>query len=315
MIWSGFVLRFGTSYTEGGFLALVLLGIKVFGEYLKITFWPFDLSLTHTLPGGFVVSVIRYKVELQNLLSKDLIIVIPSLLLTVFYAIKNFKQKPLLAFCLFWFCISLLPVMNVFFNFNMYERFLYIPLFGFALFYAFVLGKIYNIVKIRQLRKKVFFAALLVFIALYSFATFQRNEVWRSEVLLWGDTVKKSPTSVFAYSKLGNAYNERGENELAKQSYQKAIELSARKGDRATYVPWVNLASVYSQEKDYDKATEIINQALKLYPNNYNVYYGAGFIYESSSNPTEARKFYELALQSKPADPKATQRLSALKSQ
>ena len=55
--------------------------------------------------------------------------------------------------------------------------------------------------------------------------TVARNHVYRSEIALWEDTVKKSPANARAYNNLGYAYYLAGRPADARRAYLQAIEI------------------------------------------------------------------------------------------
>jgi cytochrome c-type biogenesis protein CcmH/NrfG len=61
-----------------------------------------------------------------------------------------------------------------------------------------------------------------------SAVTVQRNEVWRSAISLWEDTVAQSPGKARAWCNLGTAYGEAQRREDALRCFRKAVELEPR---------------------------------------------------------------------------------------
>jgi len=53
-----------------------------------------------------------------------------------------------------------------------------------------------------------------------------RNEVYRSEVALWEDTVRNSPHKARPFNNLGHAYFLAGFSDRAEQAYLTAIQLN-----------------------------------------------------------------------------------------
>lgn len=92
-------------------------------------------------------------------------------------------------------------------------------------------------------------------------ATYTRNWVWTDPVLLYEDTVTKSPNAERAYYNLGNIYKERGEWDKAVQAYHRAIAISPdNEGTRN------NLGLVFFYKGDYEKAEQEFLIALKIKP-------------------------------------------------
>lgn len=61
------------------------------------------------------------------------------------------------------------------------------------------------------------------------------------------------------YNDLGVAYERSGENQLALESFARAIDV-----DETYVTAWVNLGNVYSKLSDYKRAEEAYRQALKI---------------------------------------------------
>lgn len=81
---------------------------------------------------------------------------------------------------------------------------------------------------------------LLVLAGAYGVATYQRNQVWQSEITLWEDVIKKSPRKARPYDELGLAYARQGRYAEAVPLYLQAIALNPR---FATY--YSNLGVAY----------------------------------------------------------------------
>src|SRR4030042_4834582 len=69
-------------------------------------------------------------------------------------------------------------------------------------------------------------AAIIILILLYSGLTYKRNYVWKDDVTLWSDVVKKSPNKARVHLALGIIYNEKGLYEQAESESGKALSLN-----------------------------------------------------------------------------------------
>jgi len=146
-----------------------------------------------------------------------------SLLFSLFLlALAFVKKYRLLAFGIFWFFLtlsvesSLLPIRDVIF-----EHRLYLPIFGLSIFFSFLLWKWCR-------SPSRFLAVLLVIAVTLSAMTYARNEMWKSSITLWGDTVKKAPHKWRPYCQLGEAYTmELNDDKTALLYYHKALESGA----------------------------------------------------------------------------------------
>ncbi|OVE81595.1 hypothetical protein BVY03_03060 [bacterium K02(2017)] len=68
----------------------------------------------------------------------------------------------------------------------------------------------------------------------------------------------------------------------------------------AAYRSWGNLGTAYANKDQFDKALEIYNKSLKLYPEYQKVWYGLGILYFNHKKYEEAIPFFEKGAYSKP---------------
>lgn len=87
-------------------------------------------------------------------------------------------------------------------------------------------------------------------------ATFARNEVWRSDITLWADTVAKSPLKYRPWANLGAAYAEHGQLAEAVSCYETVISLEPR-----VMVAYSNLAAVLNRLQRCREAVEVCQRA------------------------------------------------------
>ncbi len=65
------------------------------------------------------------------------------------------------------------------------------------------------------------------------------------------------------YNLWGNVLRDQGKREEAKKKYREAIEK-----DKKFITAYLNLATLYQEEENYDKALEVVEEGLKYNPNN-----------------------------------------------
>ena len=82
--------------------------------------------------------------------------------------------------------------------------------------------------------------------------------------------------------------------------------------ENKTYTDLIEAGKFYFVNGKFDKAIEEFNKALKLNPNDPEIYYNLGLAYESKSKLDEARKMYEKAVEINPNYSLAKQHLSKL---
>lgn len=164
------------------------------------------------------------------------------------------------------------------------ERYLYIPLAGFALglgswFYS------------SQARKTV--PGLLAFVALIGVfwaSTFQRSGLWTDELKLWEDTVRKSSYAPVFYF-YGNALLNQGKEREGIAQMEKAI------AGGFGYFPYISLSGVALSKKDYRGAEQSLRKALSDYPERIEVHkYLAELYLRMSYDRKDVRTLYPKAL-------------------
>jgi protein O-mannosyl-transferase len=103
------------------------------------------------------------------------------------------------------------------------ERHLYLGSWGLSLLFAMALACLF---RGRQRGHKLLWRSACCIVLFLTGATVVRNRVYQSEILLWQDTVKKSPRKARAYNNLGYAYYLSGDLDKARKAYTKALELN-----------------------------------------------------------------------------------------
>ncbi|MBN2214123.1 MAG: tetratricopeptide repeat protein [Bacteroidales bacterium] len=112
-----------------------------------------------------------------------------------------------------------------------------------------------------------------VFILLLGSATWTRNKVWENSITLFSDVLRKNPDVSIALNNRGNAYNDKGEYQLAIKDFDRGIRLSPRLkhlyNNRA--LAWFKLDSSKRAIEDLDKAIELDPGYLDAYLNKGNI--------------------------------------------
>jgi tetratricopeptide (TPR) repeat protein len=164
-------------------------------------------------------------------------------------AIWLYRRNRLFLYAVIWFYLNLLiessvPMKDVFF-----EHRVYLPSVGFVLLapYAFSFF-------IRQ--KKGVVSLLCGVIIVFSLMTYQRNKVWKNELTLWHDVIKKSPNKARPYIELGAAYGRLGDMD-------KVIEMNTKAIERDPYraLAYGNIGFAYMRKGDLEKAIKFFHEA------------------------------------------------------
>lgn len=138
---------------------------------------------------------------------------------------------------------------------------------------------------------RTFYAIVALFALLLCTATVLRNKVWNSEIALWADAARKSPSKVRPHQNLGTYYSMEGRLTEARSELQTAIRL-----DPLNYELHNNLGTVYRKEGDLGGAMGEYSMALQLEPTDPMAHYNMGNIYLAQGYLSEAIRAYEACL-------------------
>ncbi|MGH7146568.1 MAG: tetratricopeptide repeat protein [Nitrospiraceae bacterium] len=184
---------------------------------LLLFFCPWKQSFDHDLP--LFHSLFQWPLPLDLLLLGGLATG------TFFLA----RRLPLLTFGIGWFFVQLLTTSLIPRNDLLSERNLYLASIG-LLFDVVLLGSRLAqwLTKLLQRPRLVRFGAgSLAFVVVLALCimTFQRNALYRDPVLLWSDTVDKSPQKARPHNNLGHAYALRDDWDRAIEEFRTAARL------------------------------------------------------------------------------------------
>ncbi len=137
------------------------------------------------------------------------------------------------------------------------ERYAYLPSAGFIILIVIA----YAAARKRIKQGYILTIALTLIIALFGVLTVSRNNVWKSDLTLWTDTVHKSPNSGAVQAYLGHALFASGDVDSAIQHYQIAIRLKPEFSE--TYN---NLGVALAAQGRHREALPVYLEAVRLRP-------------------------------------------------
>jgi len=256
----------------------------LFSQYIKKIFVPLDLN------AFYVFHPIASLYEMRGWLS----CIIAALF--IFLSCVAWKKQKAVFFGLIFFAIPLLPVLyipgvgeNTF-----TERYLYLPSVGLSILVA-------SFIKwARAEIPKVGYGAtvgFLLLIGMYSVGTINRNTVWRNNVALYTDTIKKSPGAFAIRNNYGNILARRGQIDAAIEQYQAALTANPNYDEAHS-----NLGLAFFEKGLIDKAIEQYQIALKLNPAYSNAYNNLGTAYGASGSIDGAIEQLQIAIKLNPAN-------------
>jgi tetratricopeptide (TPR) repeat protein len=256
--------------------------------YFKTFFWPSGLSADYDLNPFVTTDDARFWIGLAFTLFISTAAIVAALC----------KKTRVIGFGLLWFLIALLPtslfplaeVMNDHRTFLPYIG-LVIAIAGAAALLVARLDRQPNWLKIAGT------CAVVLLLCASSYATFQRNKVWKTEETLWRDVASKSPRNGRGLMNYGNTL-------MAKGDYAGALDYFHR---AQSFTPQyslllINMAIAEDATKQIALAEQHFRDALRLAPSNPDSYtYYARYLL-SHARAGEARAFLQSALELSPTD-------------
>jgi Tfp pilus assembly protein PilF len=181
-------------------------------------------------------------------------------------------------------------------------------------------------------------------VVVLSLATCLRNEVWRTDVSLWEDTVAKSPTAHRAWNNLGAALAEAGDLAAAETALRKSLEIQPRlytahgnlsailvrmdrwqechevtmdllaSHPRARHDPDIllNAGTSLAGMGRYEESAEMLEQVLHQKPDHFLANKVLGLVHNEQQHPRRARLYLSRADALQPGDPVVSRLLASL---
>jgi len=283
---------------------------RVFWKYVQLFFWPLRQSADYYFP--ISTSLTDWRVLLSTL----------AIIILFIIAILNFKKNKLISFSFFWIFIALsvestiLPIDDVIF-----EHRLYLPSFGFAFLFSYLVLLIINWDNDRSLKQRnqvkyqqqfksrsfieskqiknrdnlmfgldapgVYQFMMTVIIFFLSLLAFKRNFIWTNEINFWADVVTKAPQKAKGYGALAVAYDRVGDYQHAIKYYEKTLAINPGLADLSVKVH-NNLGFTYFNLGNYDKALSEYNQVFAIAPNFAQTHLNAAQVYTAQTNYEQA---------------------------
>jgi tetratricopeptide (TPR) repeat protein len=208
-------------------------------------------------------------------------------------AVLTARKQRLVSFSILWYLGNLTIESSVVALELVFEHRNYLPSMFFILAGVFLC--------FRYLKPK-WLAPLLLSVAVVmgAFWTFERNEVWRSPILIWKDTIKKSPKDPRPYTNLGVALVKRGHFALAVKQYRHALQL-----DPEFAYAHASLGHALTKQGYIEEAIEHFQTALNFDPNHYEAHNNLGIALTLQGDHQQAIEHFSVALKINPDYPQA----------
>lgn len=299
---------------------------NVIPQYIRMLVLPYGQHLDHDFP--------IFNGLFDGLTWLNLGILVTLLVLSLFMI----KRNVILSFGLLWFFItlaiesSIVPISDVFF-----EHRTYLPSVGFLLLLTsgiFLLlnrkGKIYPIL------------TLIAMSLIFSYLTYERNKVWKSDLTLTLDNLQKAPNKSRTNLNYGMALYGEGKKDESLQYINKAVELNPEYYDAVNnrgnvlssmgkikealpdYLKCTkmqpdnvnglcNLGITYAILNKTDEAIQAFNRVLTLSPQNAQGHFNRGLLYYNTGKWEEAEKDLTETLRLNPGNEEASKYLNQIR--
>jgi len=250
------------SWVDGSNGNISFFLISIIGFYIKKLLWPFHLqAFIPEIPSSF-----------NDILMSSFLLVCSFMLFIWACNKKHFE----ILFLISWVFITLTPTLTVAFSYlsktPVADRYLYIPSFGFSgifgTFVVFLFSTFFhkrNIKKSLQLGLGILLCALIL--GPLAMTSFKKNQIWKNNLTLWSDIVKKAPDYGLPHNNLGDAYFSEGRFEDAEREFKLALQSKYEKFGKS--LASTSLGKIYRLNGSYTKAEKYLRHALRLNPSNH----------------------------------------------
>lgn len=145
--------------------------------------------------------------------------------------------------------------------------------------------------------KKSTILLLILLVVYYSLGTYSRNILWQNKILLYEDTIEKSPNKARPHLSLGAAYAEYGRYDEANAQYKKSLSLKPAYVSPETFL---NMGVLYAIKGQFANALSMYKILLLLYPKYADGYNDMGVVYYKQGQPDTALKYFNTAVMLQP---------------
>jgi protein O-mannosyl-transferase len=275
--------QYGHAYTITPFNFL-FTQFSVIIKYIQLLIIPVNQHLDYDFPVANTFFGLRTIISFLVLLS--------LLILAVFL----FKRNRIFSFGISWFFLTLsveasfIPLDDMIF-----EHRTYLPSFGFFLILTTGLYMLF-----RDKNRYIAVIILTVIAGVNSILAHERNNVWKDDISLWSDNVKKSPNKIRPLFNRAVDYSNMGQSEKAMTDYSMILEIDPEYKDALA-----NRAGLYGKLGLWDKTIEDCSHVIKLDPKNFMAWFNRGDAYENFKQFDKAIADYTKAIAIDPGSAKA----------
>lgn len=262
---------------SNSFMEQRMTAILIMGKYLLLLLFPHPLSSDYSFDTIPIVTSIGHAGFLLALAIHVFLLV---------WAIRKFRSKNILSFCILFYFISMAITSNIFMliGTNMAERLLFFPSIGFCLAVTVLLAKFLktdfitemNFGNFLKTKGKTLLLVCGIITLLFSIKTFARNKDWKTNSILFQVDAEKVPNSAHMLMYCTDY--------MMTKDTLKTIPADAKK-------PYL------------EKALRTINKALDIYYLFPDAHFLSGRIWYDLGNYDSARSHYDYAAYLNPGKP------------
>lgn len=264
---------------------------SLFLNYLSLAVFPISLSADYLI------------LPIKSIFFPSFVFQILAILLLLLVIIFLWNREKAATFGTIYFIITLLPVFNIIPIANVFtERYLYIPLVGFVL----VIGCAIDYIG-KATKHNIIVFWLIVLICINIISVIRRNDVWKSDLSLWSNTVSTTPNSWRAHFNLGLAFQKQQKYDNAIHHYAVATTLNP---DYLEAI--VNLGVLYSMQGKHEASIKQFQTALILKPENPNFHFNLAKAYFYNGKIDESIRHFQNAIKLNPRFSEARNMLESI---
>ena len=281
-----------------------LTAILILGKYLLLLIFPHPLSSDYSFN---TIPIVTSVANIGFLLS---LIVHAGLL---FFAIKKFREKHILSFCILFYLVSMSIASNIFIMIgtHMAERLLFLPSIAFCIALGYGLSRLFRLNFTEPASKfgtfmtggKAFVGVSIVIIVLFSVKTVARNKDWKSNSALFTKDVETVPNSAHMLMYYTDFMSNKDTLKTLPDAERMARLAKAKKSiDKALSIyelfPDAHYLSgrIWYESKQYDSAYKSFSRASALNPGRALYHNNVGTSLFSMGRFDEARAEFEKAV-------------------
>ncbi len=189
----------------------------------------------------------------------------------LFVFIEGFKRKkPLLSFLVIFVVFTLAPsvlvsVLRVGVT-PLAERYLFLPVGGWAILVVYMIG---NILVIRSFKKSFIFFVFLLFFFVHAWVTFDRQYVWRDRASFWAEASLDGGNHPVPLLNYGTALLDEDEVDRAMEKFKEVLQMTTSQDYKWRGEAAYGMGICYLKKGDLISAEKWLEESISVSPKKY----------------------------------------------